>query len=77
MEQKPKRRTIALLGGKRATDSKGQKSTKAATAVVPSIYFSSTLTQEPQAIVHNGHLRKNFKDRAIWSAISPNTPFLK
>lgn len=66
MEEESKRKTnTAFSGGKRATDSKGQHSMTAATAVIPKIYLSRTLTQEPQAMVHNGYLGKNFKDRDI------------
>lgn len=78
LEEKPNRKNITPLSGrKRATDSKDQKSTKAATAVIPRIYLSRTLTQEPQPMVHNGYLGINFKDRAIQSGILLSIPFLK
>lgn len=67
MEEEAKRKNISAISGrKRATDSKGQMSTKAATAVIPRIYLSRILAQEPQAMVLKGYLGKNFKDRAIW-----------
>lgn len=41
MEEEAKRKNISALSGrKRATDSRGQMSTKAATAVIPRIYLS-------------------------------------
>lgn len=42
-------------------DSTGQKSTKAASVVMPRIYLGRTLTQDPQAVVRKRALGKNLK----------------